>query len=354
MLLNGALPGRLLAGIPLLILALVFPASAGSQRVEGTLTDREDGSFVEGALVILVDSEGQELTGRLSDERGVFRLSAPEPGLYRLRAVRIGYATLLSDPFPVVEGDTAVVHLVASKEAIPLRGIEVEGVQGCQIRPEEGLAVARVWEAVQKALTLQTWTEREGLFRFEVLLYTRDLDQRAQRTENQDLVKTELLARVPMQSLPAEILVVEGFVRELESDVYEFLAPDAQVLLSNAFLSTHCLRLTVDPDSPSLIGLAFEPAVESDLPDVEGTLWVDRDTGQLKYLEYGYTWVPFDEGRDRAGGRLEFEVLPSGAWIVRQWRIRMPTVQRTGSRTARLLGFKETGAIITKVTRAIH
>ena len=162
--------------LALSILVLVFPGRVVGQAVEGILTDREDGSPVEGALVLLVDEDGQELVGRLSNEEGVFRLAVPEPGSYRLRAVRIGYATLLSEPISVLTGDTAVVHLEASTEAIPLRGIEVEGVQRCRIRPEEGLAVARVWEEVQKALTSQTWTEREGFFRFEVLLHNRDLD----------------------------------------------------------------------------------------------------------------------------------------------------------------------------------
>ena len=157
-----------------------------------------------------------------------------------------------------------------------------------------------------------------------------------------------------MQSLPAEDLVSEGFVRESEGNETEYYAPDAQVLLSNAFLNTHCLKLTADEASPSLIGLAFEPGIEGELADVEGTLWVDRESGELRFLEYGYTRVPFDQGREQAGGRLEFEALPDGAWIVRQWWIRMPTVQRSGLNRARLLGFKETGAVITRVTRAIH
>jgi len=349
---------RLLAAAPLLLLAALLtgllPGPSLAQTLEGSLTDRESGLPVDGALVLLMDGEGQELLGRISDEEGLFRLVAPGPGSYRLRVVRIGYASFFSDPISLLGGQTEVVHLEATKEAIPLRGIEVEGVQGCRIRPEEGLAVARVWEAVQKALTVQTWTEREGFFRFEVVLFDRDLDSNAQKTESQDLVKTELLGRVPMQSLPAEDLVSEGFVRESTGRETEVYAPDAQVLLSNAFLNTHCLKLTADPTYPSLIGLAFEPASEGDLADVKGTLWVDRESGELRSLEYGYTRVPFDQGLDHAGGRLEFEALPDGAWIVRQWSIRMPTVRRSGPFTARLLGFKEIGAVITRVTRAIH
>jgi hypothetical protein len=321
--------------------------------VEGVLTDQEDGSPVDGALVLLVDAEGVERTGRLSNDEGSFRLVAPGAGFYRLRVVRIGYATLLSDSVRVSEGDIAV-NLEIEKEPIPIRGIDVEGVQGCEIRPAEGLAVARVWEAVQKALTVQTWTEREAFFRFEVVLHERELDRKAEKGETKNLVKTEIVGRIPMQSLPAETLIAEGFVREMENGVFEYLAPDARVLLSNPFLNTHCLRLTAHPHAPTLIGLAFEPAHEGDRPDVQGTLWVDRESGELRSLQYGYTWVPYDRGREQAGGHLEFEPLPDGEWIVRQWWIRMPTVGLNFPRPPRLMGFRETGATVTRVTRIIR
>jgi hypothetical protein len=344
--------------------------------VQGVLTDREDGSPVGGALVLLVDPVGTELMGRLSNDEGGFRLVAPAPGSYRLRVVRIGYANLLSDPFRVSEVGPTQVNLQIQQEPIPIRGIDVEGVQGCEIRPAEGLAVARVWEAVQKALTVQTWTEREAFFRFEVLVYERELSSEGEEGKTVDLAKTEILGRIPMQSLPADTLVAEGFVREIEDGVFEYLAPDAHVLLSNAFLNTHCMKLTDHPATPRLIGLGFEPARDGDLPDVEGTLWVDRESGELRSLEYRYTWVPYDKGREQAGGRVEFEALPDGEWIVRQWWIRMPTVRLTTPPRApetpfretgvpitvrlnrppqpQLAGFREAGAMITKVTRIIH
>jgi len=351
----------LLQGIlALSLVALAVPGSSLAQIVEGTLKDREEETRIEGALVLLVDANGRELAGTLSDEEGVYELVVPVLGSFRLRAVRIGYRTLLSEPFSILKGDTVVVHLETSKEAIPIRGIEVKGTQRCRVRPEEGLAAARVWAAVEKALTSQTWNERVGLFRFEVLLHNRDLDSRARRTESEEMSGTEIVDEVPMLSLPAETLVAEGFVRQLDSGGFEFFAPDAEVLLSNAFLNTHCLKLTDHEDSPSLIGLAFEPAKETDVPDIEGTLWVDRSTGHLRFLDFGYTWVPFNKGRDQAGGRVDFDLLPGGAWIIRRWWIRMPTVERMpsnlrrGVSTTRLVGFKETGAEVKNVTRVIR
>jgi len=108
-----ALTIRLLAAAPLLLLAALLPGPSLAQTLEGSLTDRESGLPVDGALVLLMDGEGQELLGRISDEEGLFRLVAPGPGSYRLRVVRIGYASFFSDPIPLLEGDTEVVHLEA-------------------------------------------------------------------------------------------------------------------------------------------------------------------------------------------------------------------------------------------------
>jgi len=72
-----ALTIRLLAVAPLLLLAAVLPGPSLAQTLEGDLTDRESGLPVDGALVLLIDGEGQELLGRISDEEGFFRMVAP-------------------------------------------------------------------------------------------------------------------------------------------------------------------------------------------------------------------------------------------------------------------------------------
>jgi hypothetical protein len=60
------------------------------------------------------------------------------------------------------------------------------------------------------------------------------------------------------------------------------------------------------------------------LPDIEGVLWLDRETAELRFLEYQYTNIPATLSSENIGGRVEFEALPHGLWIVRRWWIRMP------------------------------
>jgi hypothetical protein len=128
------------------------------------------------------------------------------------------------------------------------------------------------------------------------------------------------------------------------------------VLLSDVFLDTHCFHLAVQEDQPQTIGLAFEPVRPGGVPDIAGTLWLDRETAHLDFLEYRYTWARFDEAQGVARGRVEFERLPNGAWIVRRWWIRMPEVEQnlamagSGRSGIRVSGVREAGMVITRIS----
>src|SRR2546422_11587384 len=72
----------------------------------------------------------------------------------------------------------------------------------------------------------------------------------------------------------------------------------------------------------------FTPARGRTLPDIAGTIWVDGKTAQLHHLDYTYTRLPQELVAPRAGGHIEFLRVPSGAWIVRDWVIRMRSEER--------------------------
>ncbi len=240
--------------------------------------------------------------------------------------------------------------------AIQLEELRVEGEQECLVRPEEGLRVARVWEEARKALTVQAWTEREGGYRFQVVRYERGLDLDTRKITREDRRVTTSLSRNPITSLPAEDLMTQGFIRDTEDGGMEYFGPDATVLLSDIFLDTHCFLLKGDDDRPDLIGLAFEPVRKGRLRDIQGTLWLDRSSAALQYLEYGYTWSRYPEAQGVARGRVEFRELPNGAWIVSRWWIRMPVMAQDlfragGGRTGiYVAGLWETGGEIAQIS----
>lgn len=337
--------------------ALVLsPGKATGQTVQGQLLDRDTQAPVEGALMLLLDAGGEERDGYLTNSAGRFILRAPGPGTYTVRAERIGFETVTSDPFSLEASQMFGIRLETAQAAIELEGLEVTGEQQCVVRPDEGLIVAQVWEEARKALAVQEWTELEGLYRFQVINYERELDPYAHRVEAETRRVSTGVSRNPITSLPAEDLMENGFVRQHDDGSVDYFGPDAGVLLSDVFLDTHCFRLAEKRDQPSALGLAFEPVRAGERADISGTLWLDRETAQLQVLEYGYTWAPWAEAWGVARGRVEFEQLPNGSWIVRKWWIRMPEVvqdlalAREGRTGIRVDGIREAGGEVARVS----
>ncbi len=347
--------------LPLLFLVFTAiapggPQAVGAQTVQGQLLDRETLAPIEGALVLLLGDREEQLDGYLTNAKGRFILRAPKSGVYVVRADRIGYETVASDPIELAQSQIFGLRLETAETAIQLEELRVEGEQQCVVRPGEGMEVARAWEEARKALTVQEWTDQEGMYRFQVLNYERDMGPDARRVEGETRRVTSGVARSPIQSRPAAELMEEVFIQRLEDGGWEYYGPDAAVLLSDEFLDTHCFRLRSEVDRPGALGLAFEPVRDTDQPDIEGTLWLDRETAALQFLEFGYTWAEYQEARGVAQGRVEFEGLPNGAWIVRKWWIRMPrlaqdlSMARGGRSGVYVAGIREAGAEVAQIS----
>jgi hypothetical protein len=238
-------------------------------------------------------------------------------------------------------------------EPIPLHEIRVESERRCRIRPADGRELARVWEEIQKALAIQEWMDDQRMYEFQMVSYERIMDRWARKVESETHRKTVTLDQNPIRSIPARELVEGGFVRIRDDGSWDYFGPDASVLLSDPFLDTHCFRLKEDGDLPGWIGLAFEPSREERRPDIKGTLWVDRETSHLGFLEWEFTNQPPPLNRGDASGRVEFERLPTGAWIIRRWWIRMPMLSRNiFSRGWAWTGTRVQGGEITAISTA--
>lgn len=302
------------------------PRFADGQVVRGRLVDAAGGSGIAGAMVSLEDRNGRGIDRVLThSDSGLFQLRVSNAGEYRIRAERIGYASTFSDFFGVGPVDTVTIELAARIEPITLTGIEAEADRRCRVRPEEGLAVARAWEEARKALAAAAWTRERGLYRYEMLEIRRRLDAGGRKVEREDRDHLEVSAPTPYAARPADSLVAEGFVRFSEEGSV-FWGPDAEVLLSDDFLDTHCFRLREGEREPGeLVGLEFEPVPDRDVVEVTGTMWLDPISAQLKRLDFQYVNLDVHPRLMRAspGGRVEFMTLPNGTWIVPSWQLRM-------------------------------
>src|SRR5690606_26127429 len=203
-----------------------------AQTVIARVLDDETNAPVVGALAHLVLPDGGVVRNTLTDELGRAIFTEVAAGSYRIRADMIGRRTRETEPFAVEAGPARQVELRLPAAAIVLEGIEVEAGERCRIRPEEGLAVGRVWDEARKALEAATYTDRAGVYRYRTTLYERDYDRDARAVLGERSREREAWLRVPFASLPAEDLVVGGFVRREEGGARMFYAPDAGVLLS--------------------------------------------------------------------------------------------------------------------------
>ena len=111
-----------------------------------------------------------------------------------------------------------------------------------------------------------------------------------------------------------ETLATKGYMHRNADGTHTYYAPDAEVLLSDQFIQTHCFSVVRETEKhEGHVGLSFVPIESGRLVDVEGALWLDETSGELRTVEYRYAGLPASVSDPRNGGQLEFMPLLSGA-----------------------------------------
>jgi hypothetical protein len=341
-------------------------ASMSAQVVQGALIDSTTGTPIDRAFIVLLDEEGVQQNRVLTDSEGRFRLRAPTTGSFRLRSERIGVKAHTSHLFELTADQTLELVMEVAPVVIRLDMIVVEGdAKKCRVVEEQGLETATVWEEARKALVNVAWNETNKTARFEILQFERSFESdRRMVHETKRTINRESVA--PFRNPPAEELQEHGYVLEDNSvtrqrgqafeDTSVYYAPDAQVFFSDPFLDNHCFKLKRDDDYEGLVGLEFEPVKGSKVTEVEGILWLDEQTAELRWMDLGYTNMRSHTRERHAEARVEFHQLPNGVWFVREWHILMPYVEiqipEVAGLTRReeiLWAFKEDGGRVLKV-----
>lgn len=311
----------------------VVPALLAAQEVQGRVTVTGAGTAA-GALVELLDLAGRPAASAATDSAGAFRVTAPGAGSYRLRAGQIGYRSGHSAPFSLAAGERRVISLSITPRVVTLEGVSAAGRPRCEATPTSGEALARVWEEARKALALTVRTAADSAIGYDFATYIRTT-----QTHNDSILEdttnvVRMIGGIPFTSVPVGELDQLGFVRATGGKV-TFFGPDAEVLLSQRFLSAHCFSLRQGSGADAgLIGLAFEPVPTRQRPDVKGVLWLDAKSSELRHLEWEYTRVRTPD-KYAPRGRAEFVRLPGGAWLIRGWWLRLPAA------SARVLGRRD-------------
>ncbi|MEP7327404.1 MAG: carboxypeptidase-like regulatory domain-containing protein [Gemmatimonadota bacterium] len=354
------MPTLFIAAPAILFIGLSRPAVG--QELSGRLEQIQTRQPLSGALVVLVDSAGHEVTRTVSSPSGAFAVRAPFSGRFQVRVLRIGARPWSSVPLMLAPGERREIRLTLEDNPVLLPEIEIRAAGNrCGLRPGDSDAMARLLTEAEKALAIATETIREGQLQFRTETWTNR--PHPDGTPGERERRTSLgVAAWPVQSAPPESLAIWGFVHDgppygtPEELVTErgpvFYGPDERVLFANWFLDAHCFSVEADSSSagPVLV-MRFRPARPRRGVDIAGTLRLNRETLELRGITFRYTglgsWVP----PDSAGGELSFRRLRSGAMIIDRWTLRAPIpLFRAGSPT-RFFGFAESGGRVIEVQR---
>ncbi len=325
------------------------PVALAGQSISVQVLAAESRESIQGAFVSLMTEGGDPIARALTNPRGRAIFSVSQSGTYQLKAEMLGRSTGWSPRLNVLLNSPVSFLFELEIEPIPLTRLVVEAKPRCRIRPQEGQEMARVWDEAQKALSIQAWMGEMRTQRFQILSWERDLDREGTSVVSETSRSLLSSDPNPIKSLPVDQLISGGFVQRPREGEVEYFGPDASALLSNQFLNTHCFRLAEKGGKPDLIGLAFEPTNEN-RSEIAGTFWLERETGHLRLLEFEYENLPNILDAGVARGRVEFDRLADGGWVVRKWWIQVPIIkQSVVDGVFRLVGIREAGQEIVAI-----
>ncbi|MGQ0641499.1 MAG: carboxypeptidase regulatory-like domain-containing protein [Gemmatimonadaceae bacterium] len=309
------------------------PLVARAQIVRGRVSERGSRSAVGGVLVSLIHATTRaQSASTLSDPQGNYALRAPQSGSYHVEAKRIGVRRYLSAPLTLAAGETQRLDIVVEGLVYTLPEVIVSGLTPCTGVNADAPRIGALWEEARAALTATRISLRERRFRGTVSRYIRELDPRTRRVIKEEGREISGVMDKPFRAVDADSLSTRGYVITDENNDRVYHAPDADVLLSDAFVRDHCFRLAASSrERRGMMGLSFAPAAGRRLSDIAGTMWLDARTFELRLVEFHYVNIGDIPDDAVADGEVHFEKLANGAWVVHKWFVRLPHGARSST-----------------------
>src|SRR6266540_397967 len=339
--------------LSMVLLPFFDSSMASAQSITVRVVDSATDIPIVGAIVAIIGRRDSAIISRFTTEAGTVGFPWLGQSSTRVFVRKIGYSPATAR-IPGAMKDTAFLVVRLNRVQHVLNAIEVNADQACGDMTAGGAEMRGLWESIRTALEANRITETEGLARMEIERYERDLDGQLVPVSPARQQRREVATRQPFAAALPDILETQGYVTG-DGDAVTYFAPDARTLLSDEFARAHCYstRRSEGADS-DLIGIAFEPKPDISTANVAGVLWLDRRTSALTSLTFSYVNVPSSIPITSAGGRLDFEQLPDGRWIIHHWFIQTPRMGRftqilqpSFHRVVvdTLIGFREIGAV---------
>ena len=184
-----------------------------------------------------------------------------------------------------------------------------------------------MWEEARKALRASQLTRLTRAYKVDVTTYVRRQTSGLSRERSTDSSSRSGLPLRPFTSRPADELAERGYLtRAGRSDVFH--APDEDVILSESFAATHCLRILPDTGTDNVVRLGFSPVPGRRQTDIAGVLAIDRASSELRRLDFSFVNLPAMDVVGTPGGEIVFRRLPEGSWLIEQWAIWLPIAEQ--------------------------
>lgn len=310
--------------------------SAGAQEVRVEVVKHADGQPIPGALVVVLPERESPPVGRFSGRDGRVTLASPRRGGYRVRAEKVGYDTWLSVVL-VPSGTPTRVRAGMKPRSLRLPPVTGRGETHCSNLTEQGTAAGDIWGEIRKALSANSLTESQALAPLDIASYDRIVDAAG------SIISDKTEQRRGNAVRPYHLIDVAGGAGPTAQATLS--VPEAATLLSDEFVTTHCFTgiRGAGPEN-GLLGLEFKPAKLGNKPDLSGVLWLDPSTYSLRHLAFDYVNIPVALRAARANGRVDYQQLAGGEWIVSRWQLRVPRGGATGpSGRSAITGYHEIG-----------
>lgn len=307
------------------------------------------GQPVAGALVGLMDQSGRLVTEGISSTTGVRVLRAPQ-GDYRVRVRRIGFTPYVSASARIPRAGDLVLRI--ESQPVALKSVVVVAGTPCQRIDRDLETVAVVWEEIAKALSTSRLTNADLAGVAQTRKYRR-LVTEGGTVISADTTFGEISNKIPFGAIDPVILASKGYVQGDINTGWDYFGPDETVLLSSEFASTHCFRLLREKERTGRIGLAFKPVPGRKIADIAGVLWVDEATSELREMIFEFVNAGVID-QFEAGGFTRFRRMPSGAWLVDEWQLRMPRLEIRRDQQSQLVAvayMENGGGIVTAADR---
>jgi len=279
------------------------------------------GTPVSGALVALLDGHDSVVAEGLSTESGA-RVLRVAPGVYRVRVRRIGYLPFTSAPVSLPRESELSLNVESPR--VVLERIVVNSKSPCGRNDQGTAALSTVWDEINKALQSSqlTMDDLSGIGQARVFRTELKNDGSIVSADSNVFSITD---RRPFGAIDPGTLAKLGYVLGGPETGWHYFAPDETVLLSEQFAATHCFRVVRQPDRSGQIGVSFEPVPRREVADITGVLWVDQETSELREVVFHFVNAGVIS-QFEAGGFTHFLRVPSGTWIVDDWKISVPLI----------------------------